>query len=220
MHACVCACMCVHVWISSILRVKRNKFELIQHQSSPSSDKFNSIIEKYWIWTLYGLKVPVLQVSSIPWLNKGKFELIQHFGLLQLLISYSSFGVLRHMNLTGIDCIIYFRIHFRSVQLKVVLIHPGKLIHALPPIFQKCPWCCSTYLWSLFLLYTEQGSCSDAVHTVCSHPLPTIRCCRCSGLRVTCQNNYGYANLSPVQRWQHAGSHIQVSATAWSVCSC
>ena len=88
--------------------VKSNKIEFIRPESSRSSDKFNSIAEKKkkkkTNLDLYGLKVPAFRISSIPWLNKGKFERIQNFRLLQLRIRPSSFGVLRHWNFSDSDC--------------------------------------------------------------------------------------------------------------------
>ena len=54
---------------------------------------------------LSDMKVPAL--SSIPqFQKKAKVELIQHFGKLQLRISSSSFGVPRHLNLSGLNCIV------------------------------------------------------------------------------------------------------------------
>ena len=53
------------------------------------------------------MKVPDLQISSILYLNKGKFELIRHFGLLQIRISSDSFVVPRHSNLSGLESILY-----------------------------------------------------------------------------------------------------------------
>ena len=50
------------------------------NKSSHSLDQFNSIVEKGVNLNLSGMKVPDLQISSILYLNKGKFELIRHFG--------------------------------------------------------------------------------------------------------------------------------------------
>ena len=63
-RACVDACVCMP--ISSMLWVEMSKFELVWHESSNSSGKFNSTVEKGMTLTLSGIKVPTLQISSIP----------------------------------------------------------------------------------------------------------------------------------------------------------
>ena len=51
---------------SSVLLVKRSWFAIIQHESSCSSDKFNSIVEIGANLNLPGREVLALQISSIP----------------------------------------------------------------------------------------------------------------------------------------------------------
>ena len=48
------------------------------------------------------MKVPILRISSIPWLNMGNVELIRRFGLLQLRISSSQFGCPEALELVGL----------------------------------------------------------------------------------------------------------------------
>ena len=55
-HACVCVC----AWKVQFCEWKGQKFELILHESSHSSDKFNSTAVREQIWTY-----PALQITSI-----------------------------------------------------------------------------------------------------------------------------------------------------------
>ena len=57
----------------------------------------SSLVEKGVNLNLTGIKVPAPRTSSIPYLTTDQLELIRHFGLLQLRISSSNFGVPRHL---------------------------------------------------------------------------------------------------------------------------
>ena len=71
------------------------------------------------------MKVPALRISSISLLNKDKIELIRHFGLIQLRISSSSFGVLRHLNSFGLDCILSVQYFARPHLIQFTQRPPG-----------------------------------------------------------------------------------------------
>ena len=79
----VCVCVCVCVCVSSIQWVKNSEFELIRHESSRTSDKFNSIVE----W--------------------DKFELIRRFRLLQLRVSSGNFWCPGAVELTRLGLVVF-----------------------------------------------------------------------------------------------------------------
>ena len=60
------------------MTVQFSESELQQHESSHSSDKFNSKVEKGVNLNSFGMKVPTLRISSIQKLKRSEFELIWH----------------------------------------------------------------------------------------------------------------------------------------------
>ena len=62
MHLSVCVC------VGSILWVKWSNFQLIHHESSRSSEKFNPIVEKWVNLNLSDMIVSALWISSVPYI--------------------------------------------------------------------------------------------------------------------------------------------------------
>ena len=98
--ACVAACMLVSV-------CKRVHVYVDKFISAGEKDKSVFIVERGANLNLSSKKVSAVHISSVPQLNKGKFELIWHFGLFQFRISSSSFGIPRDLNLSGWDFVCF-----------------------------------------------------------------------------------------------------------------
>ena len=82
--ACVAACMLVSV-------CKRVHVYVDKFISAGEKDKSVFIVERGTNLNLSSKKVSAVHITSVPQLNKGKFELIQQFRLLQLQVKFRRF---------------------------------------------------------------------------------------------------------------------------------
>ena len=73
------------------------------------------------------MKVPILRISSIPWLNMGNVELIRRFGLLPLRISSSQFWCPEALELVGLG--LYYELPLGDNFVGSVRFHGQREIH-------------------------------------------------------------------------------------------
>ena len=144
-------------------------------------------------------------MSSISELNNVKFEIIQHLGLLQLWISSSSFGVRRHLNLSGLDCTLFHSSIETRMSFRILQCEGTNITTHIWTFSDFWPFCSSS--WIYFRLIME----SNDKDLPCTPSLPSILCwnkinaCRTKAL---CQI-YLKTNSTPARQLLRSSLHLR-----------